>query len=430
MRVVYLDADFASATGDTGPRSYAFARRLIGRGHAVTMLTSDRRIEVPAEAGRTFTTSVEGVPVTAIHVGLGKGYTRLGRLWHHLRFAFRAARCLLKCEKPDVVYVTSPPPSAIIPALLAKWLREVPFVLEIREVWPEVPRGIDLIRSRVLTFALRQLALAGYRAAAQVVALTEPALNHIQADIPLTPKVTKIGMCCDIELFGRGEGASLRAERGWTDKFVCLYAGPITHSAGVEAILRVADALREDEQFVFWLVGDGEARAEIERNIQHRDLRNVVVQDGVPRQVLPDIIAAADLGLMTARRFRVLEQAGCERLFDYLAAGKPVLLNYSGWQRELLEEHGAGLGTLLGDYGQFFASICRLCDNPAMRAEMGQHGRHLAETICHPDHWVDKLEQVLLAGAGMPVPAPEPRTQAGGAPHARITDARGGAARR
>jgi len=112
---------------------------------------------------------------------------------------------------------------------------------------------------------------------------------------------------------------------------------------------------------------------------------------------LPDVIAAADLCLMTVRHFRVLEQASGERLFDYLAAGKPVLLNYSGWQRDFIEEHGAGLGTTLGHHGEFFESICRLCDQPERRQEMGRNARRLAQTSCHPDRWVNKLEEILSA---------------------------------
>ncbi|MBI4578923.1 MAG: glycosyltransferase family 4 protein [Planctomycetes bacterium] len=402
MRIVYLDADFACAAGETGPRSFAFARRLIARGHEVTMLTSDRQFALPADAGRVHRTAVDGVPVVAIRVGLHRRESTMGRLRHHLRFAAASARYLLRCDPPDVIYVTSPPISAVIPVLLAKGFRRLPFVLEVREVWPEVPHGIDLLRSRLLVFLLRRLALLGYRAASRIVALTDPAVHHIQADIPLTPKVTKIAACCDVELFGRGDGTAIRAKHGWADKFVCLHVGPMIRSAGIEDILRVADVLREDEQFVFWLVGGGDHRREIERNIRDRELHNVVLWDTVPRARLPDVIAAADLGLLTVRRYRVLEQTSGERLFDFLAAGKPVLLNYSGWQRDLIEQHGAGLGTTLGEHGEFFESICRLCDQPDRRAEMGRNARRLAETLFHPDRWVDRLEEVLRAAAPAP----------------------------
>ncbi len=399
MRILYLDADFATAAGDTGPRSYAFARRLRARGHQVSMLTSDRQFTPPPKTGVAAETVVEGVPVTVLEVGLGRSRSKIGRLWHHLRFALGAVRHVLACDRPEVIYVTSPPLSAIVPCLLARWIRGVPFVMEVREVWPEVPHGINLIRSRGLVFVLRQLALAGYRWASRIVALTDPAVNHIRADAPQSGKVSKIGTCCDLDLFEAGDGSAIRSRNGWAGKFVCLHVGPMVRSSGIEAILRVADALREDEQFVFWLVGGGEARAEIERNIRDRDLRNVFIQDAVSRSELPQVIAAADLCLLTVRRFRVLEQAGGERMFDYLAAGKPVLLNYSGWQRDLLEAQGAGLGTSMGDYGEFFERICRLCDRPELRADMGRKARRLAETVCHPDHWMDALEGVLRAAA-------------------------------
>jgi glycosyltransferase involved in cell wall biosynthesis len=286
---------------------------------------------------------------------------------------------------------------------MMRWFRGVPFVLEVREIWPEVPRGIDLIRSRLLCFLLRRLSLAGYRAAARVVALTEPAVNHIQADIPLSRKVVRIGACCDLDLFASGDGKRIREQQQWTNKFVCLHVGPMIPATGLESILRVADIVREDEQFVFWLVGSGPHRPELERNIRDRELRNVVIWDEVPRAQLPDVLAAADLCLMTVRHFRVLEQASSDRLFDYLAAGKPVLMNYGGWQRDLVQGHGAGVGTTLGAYGEFFEHVCRLCDKPELRSEMGRNARLLAETFCHPDAWAGQLEEVLKAAASSEV---------------------------
>lgn len=396
MRIVYLDADFASATGETGPRSFAFARRLIDRGHQVTMLTSDRQFDVPDDAEQVFHTELEGVPVTALSVGLGRHKTRVSQIWHHLRFASAATRYLLKAPKPDVVYVTSPPLSAIMPAMVNKWLRGVPFVLEVREIWPEVPHGINQIKSRLLVFLLRQLALLGYRRATRIVGLTESAVNHIQADIPLTPKTTKIASCCDVELFGRGDGTALRQKMQWEDKFICLHVGPMAHHTGLEAILRIADVFREDERFIFWLVGEGDERKQLERNIRNRLLNNVVLWDQVPRAQLPDIMAAADLCLLTMRHYRILEQSSGDRLFDYLAAGKPVLLNYSGWQRELLEKYRSGLGTTLGRPGEYFENFRKMSERSHLRAEMGRNARRLAETMYHPDQWVDRLEQVLF----------------------------------
>jgi glycosyltransferase involved in cell wall biosynthesis len=395
MRIVYLDADFASATDETGQRSSVLSRRLVARGHHVTMLTSDRQFELPPEAGRLWTTRVDDTPVVAANVGLRRRRRGFGWIWQHVLFAAIAGRYLLGCERPDVIYVTSPPLSAVIPVLLARWFRGIPFVLEVREIWPEVPRGVDLIRSRTLVLLLRGLALLGYRAAAGVVAFTEPAVNHIQADIPLARKVTRIGPCCELDRFARGDGAAVRARHGWAGRFVCLHVGPMTRNAGIESILRVADAVREDEQFVFWLVGGGDHRPELERNIRDRELHNVVLQDAVSREELPDVLAAADLCLLTVRHFRVLEQGSGERLFDCLAAGKPVLLNYSGWQRDLLESRGAGLGTPLGQHRQFFDHVCRLCDRPDLRAAMGEQARQIAATEGDPDRCVERLERVL-----------------------------------
>ncbi len=401
MRIIYLDADFESLTGETGPRSYAFARRLIDRGHEVRMLTSDRRYASAIAPGspRVFDTAMQGVPVTVLNCGLGRPSGVVRRIRRHLAFAFAATRWLLNAGRADVLLATSPPLSVVIPAVLTRWFRKLPYVLEVREIWPEVPRGLGLLRSKLLYRLLRVLAVYGYRRAAHLIALSDPAAHHIAADIPLSRKITRIPPCCDLALFGSADGTAIRRRQGWEGKFVCLHVGPIVRATGLEAILRVADAVREDEQFVFWLVGRGDQRAEIEANIRDRELKNVVLWDPPPHEGLPEIIAAADLCLSTVRRYRVLEQTSGERLFDYLAAGKPVLLNYGGWQRDLLERNRAGLGTELGHYGEFYNAVCRLCDDRALREDMSRNARSLAETQFHPDRWIDLLEQVLTQAA-------------------------------
>lgn len=402
MRILYLDPDFELLTGQTGPRSLAFARRLVARGHQVAILTSARHTAglLPPGAGRLSRVQTDGVEVEILNVPLRRDRSMARRIWSHLRFMVLVLPYLLRCDRPDVLYVTSPPLSVVLPAVVMRRLRKVPFVLEVRELWPEVPRGTDLIRSRLLVWCLRRIALLGYRQAARVVALTEPAVRHIEADLPLSRKVVYVPACCDVERFGREDGKALRQKHGWEGKFLCVYVGSMSRAAGLEAIVRVADVVREDEQFVFLLVGGGDGRTDLERNIRNRELRNVVLWPAASSEELPGILAAADLCLLTARQYRVLEQSVSDRLFDYLAAGRPVLLNYSGWQRELLESSGAGLGTTLGHHGEFFEHLCQLCDQPELRRRMGASARRLAETKFHPDVLIEPFLAVLTEAAG------------------------------
>ncbi len=402
MRIVWIDTDFAVLAGHTGTRTFALSRDLAARGHEVEVVCSDRRLPdlLPSGAWPFHSAEVEGVRVTIVHAGLGR--IREGRLgWlRHLAFTLLACGHLLRLQRPDVVCVTVPSPAGVLPALAARWLRRVPFVLEVRRLVAESLVGTGRIRSPVLIGAVTALVRSAYRGAARIVALTDPVVRHIGADPALRGKIVLVPHCCDLALFAAGDGRRLRADNAWEDRFICVHVGSMSRVNGLEAILRAADVLREDPKFLFWLIGDGEHRAMIEGNIRDRNLHNVVIWDPQPRGRLPDILAAADLCLMTVRPYPVLEQASGTRLFDYLAAGRPVLLNYGGWQRDLLESHGAGLGTGLGRHEEFWQRLCELCDDPVRRAEMGRNARLLAEQQFDQRRWTAVFEEVLAGACG------------------------------
>ncbi len=399
MRIVWIDTDFAALAGHTGTRTFEMSRQLAAGGHEVEVVCSDRRLPELLPSGfRSFHRSeVDGVRVTIVNAGLGR--IREGRLGWLRQLAFTLLACgyLLRVRRPDVVCVTVPSPGGLLPALAAWWLRRVPFVLEVRRLVVESLVGTGRIRSPVLIGAVTALIRCAYRGAARIVALTDPVARHIGADSAFRGKIVLVPHCCDLALFGAGDGRRLRADNEWEDRFICLHLGSMSRVNGLEAILRAADVLREDPKFLFWLVGDGEHRDQIERNIRDRGLHNVVIWDPQPRTRLPDILAAADLCLMTVRPYPVLEQASGTRLFDYLAAGRPVLLNYGGWQRDLLESHGAGLGTGLGRHEEFWQRLCELCDDPDRRAEMGRNARRLAEKQFDQQRWAAVFEEVLAA---------------------------------
>jgi glycosyltransferase involved in cell wall biosynthesis len=396
MKIVYVDYDFATLAGHTGTRTFLFARELVRRGHEVRVIASDRRLGMPMPK-RFHRFEEEGVGVDVLHVGLGRRRTWLGWLWAHFALMARCWFRLLRCEKPDVLIAVSPPLPVVLPVVVACRLRGVPYVLETRRLIPEVLVGTGRMRSPVLIGILSWLANFGTRRARRIVALTDGMARHIAADTKVSDRVVMIPHCCDLELFSDGDGRRIREANGWENKFVCLHLGSMTRFNGLEDIPRTADILREDEQFVFWMIGDGDERDSFEQNIRDRELTNVVIWDPQPRSNLPDILAAADLCLATIWPYPVLEQSGGQRLFDYLAAGRPILLNYGGWQRDLLEKNNAGLGSGLGKHEDFWRQICELCDDRKRRESMAGNARHLAETHFGLSRWTEVLEKELQA---------------------------------
>jgi|GEM_PF-1307141 len=397
MHIVFLDHNYSTENVGSGARCHGFASRLAARGHQVSVITSDRCLTsvLPMGGELVHRFNADGVAVSVIHVGLARPSSFLRRLRSHLVFAFVSLWQLLWMRRLDVVYAVSPPLTVVLPAIGARWLRRVRFILEVRELMPDVLIGIGSLRSRLLIRMLSWLERMAYRRASRIVTLAEGVAHHIGADLRLAEKIRTVPHSCDVASLGGGDGTQIRADNGWTGKFVCLHAGPMVRANGLEAIIRIADVLREDEQFVFWLVGDGDHREPLERNIRDRGLTNVVIWGTPSDETMRDVLAAADLCLVTIGPYPILEQGPGDRLFDYLAAGKPVLLNYGGWQRELVERYGAGLGTDLGHYEQFYQRIGDFCDHVDRRQEMTQHAREFAQNEYQFDRVFQGFEKVL-----------------------------------
>ena len=146
----------------------------------------------------------------------------------------------------------------------------------------------------------------------------------------------------------------------------------------LEFILDAAQKLRDNQAIHFVLAGNGSQKKKLGEKIKSLNLQNVEILDAIPKQELADFVAACDVSLVTIANYKILERNSANKFFDSLSAGKPVLLNYSGWQRAILEENNAGFGCDLCNLEQFVEKVKYLESNRNELAQMGQHARKAA----------------------------------------------------
>ena len=390
MHIAYIHQYFATPNGSTGTRSYEFARRWVAAGHRVTMLTSTAQLtpaDVPGgDLSRRCEFVLDGIRVIALPIRYSQKMGKAARILAFLRFMAASSREILRLSGVDVVYATSTPLTVAVPALLRKFVRGTPFVFEVRDLWPAVPCELGYIRSRLLTRFLCYFERLVYRRAAAVVALSPGMRDGVQASLRGDQRILVAPNCCDTEVFRPDrDGSLVRRDRGWEGRFVCVHVGAIGMSNGLDLVVRTADRLRDDPEYLFVLVGDGRERPRLMKMVEDRKLTNVQFTGSVPKEQLPDLFAAADVSMVVFAPFPVLEHNSANKFFDSLSAGKPIVLSYGGWQRELIEAAEAGLGCRQGDEEAFARNIQTLKDDPALRAKMGRNGRRLAETMFHRD---------------------------------------------
>ncbi len=401
MRLLYIHQYFSTREGKSGTRSYEFARRLVQRGHDVTMLTGRAHLEphMGERRGLLIRFEYEGIHVVVANVAYSQRMSYLRRVLSFIGFALLCGWVVLTSRRFGLVFATSTPLTTGIPALAGWWVRRMPFVFEVRDLWPEVPVQMGILRNRLLIAVVVWLEKTIYLGARHIVALTEGMAAGIRARIGDARPITVIPNASDLDFFGQADGAALRAANGWTDRFICLHAGVPGKAQGLSLVLRAAERLRDDPRLLFLLVGDGNERPVLEREACARSLENVVFWGFQPKTRMPEIMAAADLSLGVYAHFPILETSCANKFFDALAARRPVLLNYSGWQRDALEEYDAGLGCTLGNDEEFIDKLRRLAADPQRCREMGMRARRLAEERFDRDRlaaqFIETLERVV-----------------------------------
>lgn len=398
MKVIYFHQHFSTPKGSAGIRSYEMARRLLARGHKVTMVCGsygggETGLTKPFVGGRRCGT-VDGIDIIEFDLSYSNadGFVKRGLTF--MKFAWRSTG-LAFTEKYDVLFATTTPLTAGIPGIFARWLRGKPFVFEVRDLWPELPRAMGVIRNPLVLGAMSMLEWASYRSAHRLVGLSpgiEEGIAH--RGVP-RDRITSVPNGCDLGIFA-GEVQPWRpAEVSVTD-FMAVFAGTHGMANGLDAVLNAASKLksrgREDVKLV--LIGQGKLKAGLQARAAREGLNNVVFHDPVNKAKLAGLMAATDLGLQILANVPAFYYGTSpNKFFDYIAAGLPVLNNYPGWLTEMITKHRCGFSVppdnpvALADALEQAAA-----DRDALKA-MGQRGRALAETqfdrIKLADRWVD-----------------------------------------
>lgn len=403
MRILYLHQYFVPPSRAGGTRSFEFAKRLVARGHQVSIITSTAHMRAadvdPAGWGLD--------PPGALEISLiDVPYSNRMKYPERLRAFFKfAALASLRARRlsADVVFATSTPLTIAVPGVVAKkWLR-APLVFEVRDLWPEVPIAVGALRNPLARWLARRLERFAYRNADEIVALSPGMKEGIVRAGVGRDNVTVIPNGCDIDLF------DVPAERGVRfratmvdldgDRPLVVYAGTMGRINRVQYLVELAGELcKMGSSTGVLLVGDGAERALALEAARRRGLLNkgVWFLDPVPKRSIPDVLAAATVCASVFAPIKEMENNSANKFFDALAAGKPVAINYGGWQADLLRRSGAGLVLPAEDIPAAARQVAEFVADPAKVAAAGAAARKLAVEQFDRERLTDGLEAVLF----------------------------------
>jgi glycosyltransferase involved in cell wall biosynthesis len=399
MRILYIHQYFASINGKSGTRSYEFSKRWSHHGHDVVILTSTVNLneeEINSAQGKLFKRlDMNGVSIYAVDIPYRQNMSFANRCLSFLLFSLSAIIFVLIFKKPKIIYATSTPLTVGIPAIVGKWLRKIPFVFEVRDQWPEIPIEMKFITNRYLCGFLIGFEKLIYYQSAAIVALS----NGVKRNIKKLTKCKKISVfpnCADLEFFNPSiNGLSVRKKHGWENKVVFLHPGAMGKVNNLRFIVEIADQMKGYAKAHFVLMGEGSEKERLREIATKKGLQNLQFLDAVEKDRMPEYLAACDVGIVVIGNYRILQNNSANKFFDILSSGKPVLLNYSGWQKDIIDFWKAGIGCSLCDSNEFINAVFLLSEDEQLRRRMGANSRRLAEREYDRDNIAFSILKIL-----------------------------------
>lgn len=384
MKILYFHQHFSTPKGSAGIRSYAMAQSLIRNGHQVTMVCGS------FGAGQTGLTQpfnkgvrrgvVDGIDIIEFELPYSNSLSFLKRILIFLSFAFKSIKVALT-EQYDIVFATTTPLTAGIPGIFAKWLRRKPFVFEVRDLWPELPKAMGVIKNPIVLWMMSVLEWTSYHSADRLVGLSPGIVDGIIKRGIAPEKVASIPNGCDLDIFA-SEHQPWRPEGVKETDLMAIFTGTHGLANGLNAVLDAAvelkDRQRTDIKLV--LVGDGMQKKALIERAEKLQLDNVVFHDPVNKAKLAGLMSSADIGLQILANVPAFYYGTSpNKFFDYISAGLPVLNNYPGWLAELITKEQCGFAVPPEDPKAFADALEQAADQREQLNQMGKNGQQVAK---------------------------------------------------
>ncbi len=395
MEILYFHQYFSTPEGAGGVRSYEISKALIERGHKVTMVCATTSLGKTGLSGEFNGGKrrgiVDGIEVIELELPYSNYDSFFKRTLTFLRFSFRSIKIALTA-KYDLIFTTSTPLTVGLPGIAASFLRRKPFVFEVRDLWPELPREMGVIKDPVVLKAMSLLEWLSYHAAKKCIGLSPGIVEGIKRRGIKAENIAMIPNGCDLDLFTPYAEGNMNPENVSEDDFVAIFSGAHGIANGLDAVLDAAAELlkRQRSDIKLILIGDGKLKPGLQERAANEGLTNCLFMDPVPKKQLACLQRRADAGLMILANVPAFYYGTSpNKFFDYISSGLPIVNNYPGWLADMIRQHQCGLAVPPEDPQAFAEALVYLADHPAELAEMGKNARTLAET---------EFSRELLAG--------------------------------
>ncbi len=403
MRILFLSHYFPPEVNAPASRTHEHCREWVRQGHDVTVITGvpnhPRGVLFEGYENRLVQEEdVDGIRVIRTWMFLSANEGFLGRISNYVLFAVTASLLSFKAERPDVVVATSPQFFCGLAGMLVSRLRGAPFVLEVRDLWPESIVQLGQLRRGRLLRTLERVETLLYRSAAGIVVNTGAFIDHIAARGVAPEKIELVYNGVDPTLFSsQPPDDALLRKHGLKDKYLVAYIGTLGLAHGVETLLDAAERLRDHGDVHFLIIGDGAAREGLAAEAARRDLANVTLLGLRPRSEIPSWIASIDLLVVLLRNLDIFRSVIPSKIFEFCAQERPVIVSSPRGEIRRLIEAADAARSVDAEQPEALAETILACRRaPEETAAMARRGREWVETEFVRDDLARRMLSFML----------------------------------
>jgi glycosyltransferase involved in cell wall biosynthesis len=403
MHILLIHQAFTALDEPGGTRHYEFALELVAQGHQVTVIASPVSYLTGAASlpGSSTAQKMHDGP-EGLRILRAYTYPALHKSFVHRVFAFISFMTSsffigLGVRNVDLVWGTSPPIFQGVTAWLLARLKRVPFLFEVRDLWPTFAIAVGVLQNPVLIKLSFWLEHFLYRHADRVMVNSPGYVAHVTQGGAKNVELIPNG--ADPEMFDpSADGRAFRSANQVEDKFALIYAGAHGMSNDLGVVLAAAGLLQqwtETKNIVILLLGDGKEKPGLQEEAARMHLENVLFLPPIPKNGMAEALAGADACLAILKPLEEYKTTYPNKVFDYMAAGRPVVLAIDGVIRQVVETAGCGFFVQPGDAVALAKVIRQLADDRAAAREMGLHGRRYLEEHFSRAIVAGKLNQII-----------------------------------
>lgn len=388
MKILFLSHYFPPEVNAPATRTYEHCRRWVELGHEVTVVSCVPHHPMgeayPGYRNRLIQTEYkDGIRAIKVltYITANEGF--LKRTFNYVFYMLMAIVVAPFLGKADIVISTSPQFFNGLAGYFVSRLKRCPWVLEIRDLWPESILAVGAIRNRHVIRALEGIEQFVYRKADHIVPVTFAFRSHILARGGRADRMTVIRNGVDLEFFKPcAKDTGYAAQLGADGKFVAAYVGTHGMAHGLELLIDTAELLQDRPDIMILLAGDGSHRKQLAAEVERRKLANIRLLGQLPKNEMPRLWSITDASLVVLKKLDLFLSVIPSKLFESMAMKQPIVLAVAGESADMMRESGAGIVIEPENARALADSILRLADTPELCRELGENGsRYVVENF-------------------------------------------------